>query len=99
MYCFQLYCWNKLTYLYKSSLFVSLSYFTWDAHKFPNSVDMINKVAAKGRKMVTIIDPHIKKDDNYFIHKEATEKGYYVKDKNGADYEGWCWPGTCGFSI
>ena len=58
---------------------------------------MINKVAAKGRKMVTIIDPHIKKDDNYFIHKEATEKGYYVKDKSGADYEGWCWPGEWSF--
>ena len=48
--------------------------------------------------MVTIIDPHIKKDDNYFVHKEATEKGYYVKNKDGADYEGWCWPGTCGAS-
>ena len=75
---------------------MSCSYFTWDAHKFPNSVDMINKVAAKGRKMVTIIDPHIKKDDNYFVHKEATEKGHYVKNKDGSDYEGWCWPGMCG---
>ena len=75
---------------------MSCSYFTWDAHKFPNSVDMIDKVAAKGRKMVTIIDPHIKKDDNYFVHKEATEKGYYVKNKDGSDYEGWCWPGMCG---
>ena len=30
---------------------------------------MQNKLAAKGRKMVTIIDPHIKRDGNYHIHK------------------------------
>lgn len=33
----------------------------------------------KGRKMVTIIDPHIKKDDNYHVYKEAKELGYFIK--------------------
>lgn len=33
--------------------------------------------------MVTIVDPHIKRDSNYAIHKEATSKGYYIKDKDG----------------
>ena len=47
----------------------SIRYFTWDAAKFPNSIEMQNKLAAKGRKMVTIIDPHIKRDGNYHIHK------------------------------
>ena len=69
-------------------------YFTWDAQKFPHSVDMIDRVAAKGRKMVTIVDPHIKHDDNYHVHKEAKDKGYYVKDKHSNNYEGWCWPGA-----
>ena len=27
-------------------------YFTWDSGKFPSSVDMINGVAAKGRKVL-----------------------------------------------
>ena len=31
--------------------------------------------------MVTIVDPHLKRDDNYYIHREATQKGLYVKDK------------------
>lgn len=31
--------------------------------------------------MVTIVDPHLKRDNGYYIHKEATEKGLYVKDK------------------
>lgn len=29
--------------------------------------------------MVTIIDPHIKKDENYHVYKEAKELGFFVK--------------------
>jgi alpha 1,3-glucosidase len=43
--------------------------------------------------MVTISDPHIKKDDGYQVYAEAKSNGYFVKTKDGADYEGWCWPG------
>ncbi|CAB4000528.1 Neutral alpha-glucosidase AB, partial [Paramuricea clavata] len=68
-------------------------YMTWDSAKFPNPEEMQNKLADKGRRMVTIVDPHIKRDDDYHIHREASSKGYYVKNKDGADYNGWCWPG------
>ncbi|CAB9497954.1 Neutral alpha-glucosidase C (Fragment) [Seminavis robusta] len=73
-------------------------YFTWDKHTFPNPVEMQNTLAAQGRRMVTIIDPHIKRDDNYYIHKEATARGLYIKDKSGnKDYDGWCWPGSSSY--
>lgn len=36
-------------------------YFTWDPTHFPTPKNMLDHVDAKGRKMVTIIDPHIKK--------------------------------------
>ena len=55
---------------------------------------MLDNIASKGRKMVTIIDPHIKRDDNYYIHKEASASGLYVTKKDGDQYEGWCWPGS-----
>ena len=42
--------------------------------------------------MVAISDPHIKRDDGFSLHKEVTQKGYYVKDVHGNDYDGWCWP-------
>lgn len=45
------------------------------------------------RQMVTIVDPHIKVDSGYKIHSEIRSKNFYVKNKDGADYEGWCWPG------
>ncbi|XP_052275424.1 neutral alpha-glucosidase AB-like isoform X2 [Dreissena polymorpha] len=69
-------------------------YFTWDPAKFPNSEEMINNVASKGRKMVTIVDPHLKSDSNYGVYVEARDKGYNVKNKDGGDYDGWCWPGS-----
>ncbi|KAF9207018.1 hypothetical protein BGZ49_001354 [Haplosporangium sp. Z 27] len=69
-------------------------YFTWDNAKFPNPVDMQQSLEAKGRKMVTIIDPHIKKDDNYHVSKEGAELDVYIKNKDGAAFDGWCWPGS-----
>ncbi|KAK2966254.1 hypothetical protein RJ640_008237 [Escallonia rubra] len=72
-------------------------YFTWDRTLFPNPEEMQKKLAAKGRHMVTIVDPHIKRDESYHIHKEAGKNGYYVKDATGKDYDGWCWPGSSSY--
>ncbi len=72
-------------------------YFTWDAALFPNPAAMQDKLAARGHKMVTIIDPHIKKDANYWVHSEAVSKGLYVRKADGGEYEGWCWPGSSGY--
>lgn len=72
-------------------------YFTWDNLLFPNPEEMQNKLMAKGRHMVTIVDPHIKRDDGFPLHKEATQKGYYVKNAHGNDFDGWCWPGASSY--
>lgn len=69
-------------------------YFTWDGRKFSNSMDMIQNLTALGRKLVTIVDPHIKKDQSYWVHNECAARGLYVKTKDGNDYEGFCWPGA-----
>uniref|UniRef100_A0A4W5L5I8 Glucosidase II alpha subunit n=1 Tax=Hucho hucho TaxID=62062 RepID=A0A4W5L5I8_9TELE len=72
-------------------------YFTWDPHKFPQPKDMLQGLIDKRRKMVAIVDPHIKVDSSYKIHNEIRSKGFYVKNKDGGDYEGWCWPGNSGY--
>lgn len=72
-------------------------YFTWDKNTFPTPLEMQKNISAHGRKMVTIVDPHIKRDNNYHIHKEATAKGLYIKDKDGKDFDGWCWPGQSSY--
>ena len=55
---------------------------------------MIANLTSKGRNMVLISDTHIKKDEDYFVYKHMKDKGYFVKTKEGLDYEGWCWPGA-----
>ncbi|XP_030378135.1 neutral alpha-glucosidase AB [Scaptodrosophila lebanonensis] len=69
-------------------------YFTWDSFKFPEPLTMIKNLTELGRHLVIIIDPHIKRDSGYFFHNDCTERGYYVKTRDGNDYEGWCWPGA-----
>ena len=69
-------------------------YFTWDSSHFPSPKSMVEAVSAKGRQMVTIVDPHIKRDQGYYVHAQAAAEGYYVKKRDGTDYEGWCWPGS-----
>eukprot|EP00535_Pseudo-nitzschia_heimii_P003333 CAMPEP_0197181398 /NCGR_PEP_ID=MMETSP1423-20130617/5699_1 /TAXON_ID=476441 /ORGANISM="Pseudo-nitzschia heimii, Strain UNC1101" /LENGTH=1025 /DNA_ID=CAMNT_0042631639 /DNA_START=168 /DNA_END=3245 /DNA_ORIENTATION=- len=73
-------------------------YFTWDKNLFPNPARMQQKLWSQGRRMVTIVDPHVKRDDGYYIHRDATAKGLYIKDKDGKkDFDGWCWPGSSSY--
>ena len=72
-------------------------YFTWDKTVFPNPIEMQQNLTKHGRKLVTIVDPHIKRDNNYWIHKEASQKGLYVLDKKNEDFDGWCWPGQSSY--
>jgi alpha-glucosidase (family GH31 glycosyl hydrolase) len=80
-------------------LYLTLHFITlqWDKSYFPTPIEMQRNVSKHGRKMVTIIDPHLKRDENYYIHKEASSKGLYVKNKDGGDFDGWCWPGQSSY--
>ncbi|XP_051872354.1 neutral alpha-glucosidase C-like [Pristis pectinata] len=69
-------------------------YFTWDKAKFPTPREMQEYLRAKDRKLVVIIDPHIKVDNKYSIYCEAKSKKYLVMDKDGEEYQGSCWPGV-----
>uniref|UniRef100_UPI000B4C5CBC neutral alpha-glucosidase AB n=1 Tax=Lonchura striata TaxID=40157 RepID=UPI000B4C5CBC len=72
-------------------------YFTWDPAKFPNPRGMLERLAARKRRMVSIVDPHIKVDGGYRVHTELRARGLFVKTKDGNDYEGWCWPGSSAY--
>jgi len=72
-------------------------YFTWDKPLFPDPVRMQEQLAQRGHKMVTIVDPHIKRDSNYHVHAEAASKGLYIKNPDGSDFDGWCWPGSSSY--
>ena len=69
-------------------------YFTWDQHLFPHPAQLQDELASHGRRMVTIIDPHIKRDSSYYIYQEAEKAGYFVKDKDGKDFDGHALPSS-----
>ncbi|KAG9312217.1 glycosyl hydrolases family 31-domain-containing protein [Chiua virens] len=50
-------------------------YFMWDEKTFPDPVEMIADVEAKERKMVVIIDPHLKRESDYPVYKMAVRFG------------------------
>ena len=56
---------------------------------------MTKDVEAIGRHMVVIVDPHLKRTNDYPVYKQATELDILVKRADGTtDYEGWCWSGS-----
>ncbi|KAF8525985.1 glycoside hydrolase family 31 protein [Hysterangium stoloniferum] len=70
-------------------------YFIWKNKEFPDPVQMVNDVAAIGRKMVVIIDPHLKRVESYPVYKKASELGILIKPSSGeGEFEGWCWSGS-----
>eukprot|EP01097_Dermamoeba_algensis_P008718 TRINITY_DN5900_c0_g1_i1.p1 TRINITY_DN5900_c0_g1~~TRINITY_DN5900_c0_g1_i1.p1 ORF type:complete len:486 (+),score=95.93 TRINITY_DN5900_c0_g1_i1:1284-2741(+) len=54
---------------------------------------MQEKLKSTGRKLVTIIDPHIKEDHNYIVYRLAQDANLFVKNPDGTSYAGDCWPG------
>jgi mannosyl-oligosaccharide alpha-1,3-glucosidase len=46
-------------------------YMTWDSNQFPNPVKMQRNLSSVARKMVTIVDPHVKKDDHYDLNTQV----------------------------
>lgn len=69
-------------------------YFTWDPDTFPNPLDMGKQLDEHQRKLVVIIDPHIKNEGNYHVVDELKSKDLAVHNKENSIYEGWCWPGS-----
>jgi alpha 1,3-glucosidase len=68
-------------------------YFTWNKETFPEARKMLEKLRIDGRKLVTIIDPHSKVDESYWIYKEAKERRLNVMNKESeTDYQSECWP-------
>ncbi|XP_072425435.1 neutral alpha-glucosidase C-like [Chiloscyllium punctatum] len=72
-------------------------YFTWDRSKFPRPREMQEHLRSKDRKLVVIIDAHIKVDKKYPFYCEAKSKKYFVMDKDGEEYHGSCWPGVSAY--
>lgn len=81
------------------TLFLDIDYmdgyrvFTWGKDKFPKPKETLNKLKEDGFKVVTIIDPGVKKDKGYTIYEEGLKNNYFATDKDGVPYVNKVWPG------
>lgn len=72
-------------------------YFTWNYTAFPQPLEMMDTLKSMGRHLVHIIDPHIKIDENYYFYRENKERNFFVKTRDGSNFEGNCWPGPSSY--
>jgi alpha-glucosidase len=71
--------------------------FTWNAEKFPDPAQMINDLHKQGMRLVTIIDPGTKVDENYSVYQHGMEHDYFSRHQSGELFTGNVWPGECVF--
>lgn len=72
--------------------------FTWRKDTYEAPEEFIKKMRKLGFRIITIIDPGVKKDDaDYKIYQEGIEKGYFVKAADGTVYVNEVWPGDAVF--
>lgn len=71
--------------------------FTWDTSRFPDPDGMIRQLSDMGFKLVTIIDPGVKKDSNYNVYLEGAKNHLFCEYPTGEAYHGRAWPGIAAF--
>lgn len=71
--------------------------FTVDRQKFPAFEKMIGDLGQQGFKVISIVDPHLKKEPGYKPYDEGHARGYFVRNPDGSDYVGNVWPGPSVF--
>lgn len=70
-------------------------YMSWDPKHFAHPEKITKELSRTGRKLVTIVDPHLKKDHKWNVYKELTNKKLAVRSNtDDGDFEGSCWPGN-----
>ena len=72
-------------------------YLTWnDLYSHPRALTA--RLAESGRKLVAIVDPHVKTDPEYFVFAAAAARDVFVKNPDGvSDFTGNCWPGSSSY--
>jgi alpha-glucosidase len=71
--------------------------FTWDRDRFPEPKAMTDRLHEMGFRLVTIVDPGVKKDSSYRVYVDGCKKGVFCKLPTGEVYHGEVWPGPAAY--
>jgi alpha-glucosidase len=85
------------------ALFLDIHYmdgyriFTWDKSRFPDPPRLLADLRRQGFRVVTIIDPGVKVDPNYWVYQQGVAGDDFVKMLDGRTFVGKVWPGEAVF--
>lgn len=71
--------------------------FTWDAGRFPDPEALMRELKEIGLRVITIIDPGVKREPGYPVFDEALRRNLLCKTTDGGIYIGQVWPGETAF--
>lgn len=66
--------------------------FAWNKDYFPDPSGMIGDLRKQGFHVVTIVDPHPKKQAGYHVYDQGIAGNHFVKYPDGKIFEGPVWP-------
>jgi len=71
--------------------------FTYDETKFGDLPALVNTLHDQHFKVVVMIDPGLKLDDDYFVYDQGKKLDAFVKNDKHQDFAGPVWPGKSVF--
>jgi alpha-glucosidase len=71
--------------------------FTVDPERFGDLADLCDELAARGTRVVTIVDPGVKADPSFDVFASGVAGGHFVTDPSGDVVTGAVWPGWAAF--
>jgi len=71
--------------------------FTASRERFPDLKKLVGDLACDSFKVITIVDPGVKKDPKYAVFTDGKKQGCFVKRADGKLYTGKVWPGVSAF--
>lgn len=66
--------------------------FTWDTTRFPNPAGLVRDLRSQGFRLVTIVDPHPRKQPGWAVYDSGLAGGHFVTQADGRLYEDRVWP-------
>jgi alpha-glucosidase len=71
--------------------------FTWNGARFPDPAALCAALREEGIRVVTIVDPGVKRDARYPLYVEGCREGHFCKLPDGSIYHGAVWPGEAAY--
>ncbi len=71
--------------------------FTLDDKAFPQGAADIAELASNGQRVVPILDPGVKRDEQFDVYTEGRDRDVFCRTPEGGEFIGLVWPGESAF--